>query len=349
MSNVIVAPETRDLAELAGQLSLWLAAQMPGARDLRIENLAYPFGAGQSHETILFDAFWRQDGRDHAQGCVVRIKPTRHTVYPDDLFDQQYQLMRVLHEEGRVRVARPLFFEADPEVLGAPFFVMEKVKGRVAVSVPPYAQSGWVAEATPAQRARLWENGVRQLAAIQSTSLDKVQFLAGAPPARDGLAQEWDKYVRFVAWVQQDRPWPVLERALEQLKARWPANQPAGVVWGDARLGNMMFDDDFQVVAVMDWEQPSLGGALHDLAWWLYLSGIMHGALPGAKPTLEGMGTREETIALWREVTGISTADIEWYEDFTTLKICCLSIRTAGLKGHPLPDEAGMARRLKLA
>jgi len=348
MSNVIVAPQTRDLVELGAQLSRWLAARMPGAQDLRIENLAYPFGAGQSHETILFDAVWRQDGRDHARGCVVRIKPTRHTVYPDDLFDQQYQLMQVLHEEGRVRVARPLFFEADPEVLGAPFFLMEKVKGRVAVSVPPYAQSGWVAEATPAERARLWENGVRQLAAIQSTPLDKVQFLAGAAPARDGLAQEWDKYVRFVDWVQQDRPWPVLERALEQLQSRWPANQPAGVVWGDARLGNMMFDENFQVVAVMDWEQPSLGGALHDLAWWLYLSGMMHGALPGAKPTLEGMGTREETIALWREVTGISTADIEWYEDFTILKICCLSIRTAGLKGHPLPDEAGMAKRLKL-
>jgi aminoglycoside phosphotransferase (APT) family kinase protein len=110
-----------------------------------------------------------------------------------------------------------------------------------------------------------------------------------------------------------------------------------------------MFDENFEVVAVMDWEQPSLGGALHDLAWWLYLSGMMHGALPGVKPALEGMGTREETIALWREVTGVSTADIEWYEDFTTLKICCLSIRTAGLRGHPLPDEAGMAKRLKLA
>ncbi|CAN7395770.1 phosphotransferase family protein [Phenylobacterium sp. LjRoot219] len=348
MSNVIVAPEVRDLSRLADQLGRWLAVQIPGAQDVRIENLAYPFGAGQSHETILFDAAWRQDGRDVAQGCVVRIRPTRHTVYPDTLFEEQYRLMHLLHDEGRVRVARPLWFEPDAEVLGAPFFVMEKVKGRVAVSVPPYAQSGWVAEATPAQRARMWENGVRQLAAIQSTPLDKLQFLAGPAHARDGLAQEWDKYVRFVAWVQEDRPWPVLERAIERLKSSWPANQPAGVVWGDARLGNMMFDETFEVVAVMDWEQPSLGGALHDLAWWLFISGMMHGALPGARPTLEGMGTREETIALWGEVTGISTADIEWYEDFTALKICCLSIRTAGLRGHPLPDEAWLAQRLKV-
>jgi aminoglycoside phosphotransferase (APT) family kinase protein len=112
-------------------------------------------------------------------------------------------------------------------------------------------------------------------------------------------------------------------------------------------LGNMMFDAKFDVVAVMDWEQPSLGGALHDLAWWLVLSEQRHGAAAG-RSHLEGMGTREETIALWREITGVSTAEIEWYEDFTALKLSCLGIRTAQLKNAPPPDEAWLARRLKL-
>jgi aminoglycoside phosphotransferase (APT) family kinase protein len=101
------------------------------------------------------------------------------------------------------------------------------------------------------------------------------------------------------------------------------------------------------VAAVMDWEQPSLGGALNDLAWWLVISEMMHGAQPG-RPHMEGMGTREETIALWHEVTGISTDDIEWYEDFTKLKLSCLAIRTTSLRGLPAPDESGMAKRLKV-
>lgn len=345
--GVIVAPETRDLDDLAGQLAAWLQGRIAGSKDLRVENLAYPHGAGRSHETILFDARWSADGRPQAQSCVVRIKPMRHTVFPDDLFAQQHRVMQVLHEQGRVRVARPLWFEADATLLGAPFFVMERVRGRVAVSVPPYAQEGWVAEATPAQRARMWENGVRQLAAIQSTPLDSVQFLRGPEGAEEGLAQEWDKYVRFVAWVSRDRPWPVLEKGLERLRANWPANQPPGLVWGDARLGNMMFDGNFEVVAVMDWEQPSLGGALHDLAWWLVLSDTMHGAASG-RPPLDGMGTREETIALWRELTGISPADIEWYEDFTHLKMSCTGVRLAQLGKMPIPDEAWLARRLKV-
>jgi aminoglycoside phosphotransferase (APT) family kinase protein len=347
MENVIVAPQVRELDVLARQLESWLQARVPEAESLRVENLSYPFGAGRSHETILFDVSWVADGRRVRNEWVVRIKPTRHTVFPDDLFEQQYRVMRVVHEHGAVRVARPLWFETDASLLGAPFFVMERRRGRVAVSIPPYTTTGWVSEATPAQRAKMWENGVRQLAAIQSVPLSSVQFLQGSEGARDGLAQEWNKYVRFVDWISEERRWPVLQAALERLKASWPVNQPPGLVWGDARIGNMMFDESFEVVAVMDWEQPSLGGALHDLAWWLYLSNQMHGATAD-RPHLQGMGTREQTIALWSELTGISTADIEWYEDFTALKVSCTGIRLATLKGGELYDEAWLAKRLKV-
>jgi aminoglycoside phosphotransferase (APT) family kinase protein len=344
----LVAPEVRDLDPLAHQLVAWMGGRMPEARDIHVANLTYPSGAGQSHETILFDASWTEGGRRVEQGMVVRIKPGRHTVYPDDLFDEQLKVMRLLRDSGKVRVAKIFWSEDDPSILGAPFFVMEKLRGRVAVSVPPYRDSGWVAEATPAQRAKMWENGIRQLAAIQTVPLDDYGFLEGPANARSGLEQEWDKFVRFADWVSQDKPRPVLQQALQGLRDRWPKNQPAGLVWGDARIGNMMFNDDFEVAAVMDWEQPSLGGALHDLAWWTTLGETMHGATAD-KPHLEGAWTREATIALWREITGVPTDDIEWYEDFTRLKIACLGLRTARLKGWPAPTDADLAQRLKLA
>jgi aminoglycoside phosphotransferase (APT) family kinase protein len=345
----IVAPETRDLDTLASQLSGWLGERLPGARDIRIANLAYPRGAGLSHETILFDAQWSDGDERQDQGFVVRIKPTRHQVFPDDLFDEQYQLMRALHADGRVRVAKTFWFESDPTLLGAPFFLMEKKVGRVAVSMPPYADSGWVADATPAQRATMWEAGVRQLAAIQSVPLEPLRFLAGTTPgAREGLAQEWDKYRRFIAWAADDTFRPVLEAGMERLEKSWPKNQPSGLVWGDARLGNMMFDENFDVVAVMDWEQPSLGGALHDLAWWLVLSDLHHNAT-ATRPRLAGMGTHDETIALWRDVTGISTDDIEWYEEFVHLKMSCCSLSTAKLGRFPGLGPEAMARRLKVS
>lgn len=348
MSDVIVAPATRDLDDLARDLAGWMAARLPGASDIVIDNLAYPRGAGQSHETILFDAKWKEGGQDRAQGCVVRIKPSSFTVFVDTLFEEQYKVMQVLHEGGYVRVAKPLWFEEDELILGNSFFVMEKVHGRVPVSIPPYAREGWLSEATPEQCRKLWRNAVVQLAAVQKVPLDKLDFLKGPPGAESGLAQEWDKYERGAAWVQEHVGSPALQRALERLKSLWPSNQPEGLVWGDARIGNMMFDDNFEVVAVMDWEQPSLGGALHDLAWFLVLSETMHGRSTQMGAYLEGMGTREETIARWEELTGKSAADVEWYEDFTHFKMTCTGLRMGHWRGSQMMDEATIARRLKV-
>ncbi len=347
MSDVIVAPEMRDLDELAGQLGAWLSGKIAGAKGLVVTDLSYPRGAGQSHETILFTAIWNGGSLEG----VVRIKPGDFTVFPDNLFDEQFQVMQVMHDSGIVRVAEPLWLEQDTSVLGRPFFVMRKVIGRVPVSVPPYSQSGWVCDASPAQRRRMWESGVRQLAAIQLVSLDNLHFLAGPAHARHGLAQEVDKYRRFAAWLAEQPAsrslTAIIERGLDRLEAAWPANQPAGLVWGDARLGNMMFDANFAVVAVMDWEQPSLGGALHDLAWFVTMGEVWHSPRDG-RPWFEGMGTRAETIALWEEVSGKSAADLEWYEDFTRIKMSCTGIRLDQLRSTVTYTEASLARRLKL-
>jgi aminoglycoside phosphotransferase (APT) family kinase protein len=321
---------------------------MPQARDIAVRNLTYPSGAGMSHETILFDAAWSEDGRAVHQGLVVRVKPVANMVFPDDLFDSQYRVMRLIHDRQWIPVAEPLWFEARDTVIGAPFFVMKKVAGRVPVSQPPYAERGWIVDASPAQRATLWENAVRTLAAIHRLPVGEFAFLAGPEGAASGLEQEWDKYRRFVEWVSAERRWPVLDAAVRMLRERWPANQPPGLVWGGAEMVNMMFDENFAVAAVMDWEQPSLGGPLNDLAWWLYMADMKHGPASG-RPPLAGLGTRADTIALWSEATGISARDIDWYEDFMALKIACLGTRMMTMRGMPPPDHAALARRFGIA
>lgn len=348
MSDVIVAPAMRDLDELARELEGWLATKLSGASDIRVDNLDYPRGAGQSHETILFDAHWRAGGEQHEQGMVVRIKPSAFTVFVDTLFEEQYKVMQVLHEAGYVRVAKPLWFEEDSAILGNCFFVMEKKAGRVPVSHPPYAKEGWLSQATPEQCRKLWENAVDQLAAVQRVPLGKVQFLKGPPGAESGLAQEWDRYERGAAWLQEHVGSPALKRALERLKSLWPKNQPEGLVWGDARIGNMMFDENFEVVTVMDWEQPSLGGALHDLAWFCVLSETMHGRNSQMGEHLEGMGTREETIERWERLTSKSSVDLDWYEDFTHFKMTTTGMRMGYWRGSQMFGEEDIAKRLKV-
>ena len=322
----IVAPATRDLDTLAAAMAGWLGERMPGARDISVSNLAYPLGAGMSHETILFDADWTEGGEPRRRGLVVRIKPTGDaTVYQDDMFEPQYRLMRLMHETGLVRVAEPLWFEPDPTLLGAPFFVMAKLAGRVAVSYPPYARQGWlVDDATPDDRRVMWEDSVTQLALIQRVDAAQAPFVI-MPGRPTGFEQEIDRWRRYMEWIDPAGELRLLRDGFDRLIANAPANRPEGIVWGDARLGNMMIGADYRVVAVMDWEQPSLGGALHDLGWWL-LSDRNATVNQGIAP-LAGMGTREETIALWARVSGKSAAGIEWYEAFVVFKQECLGTR----------------------
>jgi aminoglycoside phosphotransferase (APT) family kinase protein len=331
--GVLVAPAVRDLSVLASQLERWLGTKMPQASDIRTSNLSYPFGAGQSHETILFDASWREGPVRLENGLVVRIKPTSFTVYLDDMFVEQHRLMKVVHESGVVPIAEPLWFEEDPALLGAPFFVMQKVTGRVAVSIPSYLDVGWVADATATQRKALWLNSVRTLAAIQRLPLSSVQFLE-RPGVGDGFDQEWDRWRRYLDFLQTVRPLPAFQDVWRRLEGSRPDNRPAGLVWGDARLGNMMAGEDFSIVAVMDWEQTSLGGALHDLAWWVLMEKLKVRVRGSSLP---GLGDRADTIALWRDETGISVADIDWYEAFAALKAACLATNMLDMRGDKPP------------
>lgn len=328
----IVAPNVRALDELAVTLVGWLGTRLESASDICVTNLSYPLGAGMSHETILFDAAWREAGAEKSQGMVVRIKPTSNTVYPDDLFVQQYQVIELMDRHGAVRVAKPLWFEADGSILGAPFFVMEKVHGRVTVSYPPYSKSGWLVETAPADRRTIWRSAVSQLAAIQTVPVADALFLT-LPGGPDGFDQESDRWRRYIDWVDPKGERKLLRDIFDRMLAMAPANRPEGIVWGDSRIGNMMIGPNNQVAAVMDWEQPGLGGALHDLGWWLhhdYNQTIGQGIAP-----LDGMGSRDETIALWSEVSGKSAEGIDWYEAFACLKMEALAIRMMDLRDMP--------------
>jgi aminoglycoside phosphotransferase (APT) family kinase protein len=334
-STGIVAPNVRDLGTLERTLHNWLQAKMPQAKDLHLANFAYPRGAGLSHETILFDAQWTENSREQSEGMVIRIKPSSHTVYQDDMFEEQFRIMEAVHRQGRVPIAAPLWFEDDNSLVGAPFFVMKKKTGNVPVSFPPYAREGWLMDLSSDERHKIWRNGVTALGNIQRLPLAEVGFLDPANSFPDGFEQEWDRWHRYAEWAKAGRSYPFLDKVWSLLSESRPKTRQPGVVWGDARIGNMMFGKDCSVVAVMDWEQTSLGGALHDLAWWTFL-GRLETSSQGL-PTPAGFGTREDTIALWQEVTGIDASEIEWYERFVGFKTACLAVRTLELRDMNRP------------
>ena len=130
-------PQQRDLEVARGALSRWLADRL-GARDVTLSDITGPAFTGFSNETLLFDAEWIAEGERHRQGMVARVKPTAYTIFLESVFEEQYRVMEALGRQSEVLVPPVVGYESDESVLGAPFFVMQKIDGRIPEDNPPY-------------------------------------------------------------------------------------------------------------------------------------------------------------------------------------------------------------------
>src|SRR5262245_26762028 len=145
----------------------WLRRQLPDARDLEVSSLRAP-KAGVSNETFLFETTYR-DGTGEArhERLVARLEPRDFLVFPEYDLERQYEVMARLAGSG-VPVPRVRWLERDPDVLGSAFYVMDAVDGDVPSEVPSYHVFGWVHDAPPERRARIWWHGLEVLARIHA-------------------------------------------------------------------------------------------------------------------------------------------------------------------------------------
>jgi aminoglycoside phosphotransferase (APT) family kinase protein len=331
----------RDLAETRVVLAAWLRGRIEDATDVEVGEPTYPVGSGLSNETILFQVRIHADGQVRTEDLVLRIHPGDFQLYLDPNFRTQFDLLAALHAEGSVRVPEVIWYEDDRDVLGHEFFVMRRIWGRVPVSAPVYNVGGWLADATPAQRRTAWTSAMEQLCRIHLIPAETVSFLDKPALGKDPLEQQLSYWEQALAWATSDTPGAAALETLGWLRAHVPAQEP-GLSWGDARIGNIMFGDDFEVVGVVDWEQASLGGPLQDLGWWLQMD--EHHSIRQGVTRLDGLGTREETIDFWEQRVGrrVDGGDLHWHEVFAAFKLMVIGRRVGELGGAgPLMPKSG--------
>jgi aminoglycoside phosphotransferase (APT) family kinase protein len=338
-------PAQRDPAETRRRLAGWLAGR-PGITEATVGELEAPAATGFSNETVLFDATWREGGRPVQARLVARIQPRHHAVFPDLDVSRQYRVMAALAGTD-VPVPRLRWLEDDPAVLGTPFFVMDRIEGRIPSDTPPYSQEGFLVEATPAQRARLWCSGVDALVAVHRVDWRARRLDALLrPDGQVGVDAELRRWRAYLDWASPDAPVPVAEAAWRWLLAHRPDDPPEGpaLCWGDARISNQVFAD-FRCVGVLDWEMATIGDPRMDLGWWIFLDRHFTEALGVAR--LAGMPSYDETVARWEAATG-RRADpdaVRFWEVFAGFRFAAIMARLARLLADwaVLPMEAGFA------
>ena len=342
-------PEQRDLEATRGILAPWFAANF-GGEDVEVGPIQGPALTGFSNETLLMDVgYTTADGTRRTDGVVVRVKPTAHTVFLESDFEWQYQVLEILGARTNVPVPVMRGFEADASILGAPFFVMDRIDGcRVPADSPPYTIAGWVHDdATPEQRRALVESGLEAMAAVHALDWKQLglDFLDKPQYGALGFEQQLTYYETAFEWAAEGEEQPIVGAALDWVRAHRPVVDPEiTVCWGDARINNQLFDDDCNVAAVLDWEMVTLADPMMDLGWWLFLDMHFHEGF--SKPRLEGFPTREEMVAHYEQVSGRTARDLEFYEIFAGVRfgVVMMRIKSLLVEFELMPADSDMGR-----
>ena len=313
-----------DGEDVASRLAAWLAPRLSG--EVTVELLGVADGGSSDTSFLTVRA-----AGANAMQLVLRREPRDYRVYPDPELDKQVGVLRALAACGGVPVPEVRWFEPDPDVIGTPFFLMSRLGGDAIPNLPSYSQEGWLADATPAQRERLWRSSVAMLARIHQVEPARFGFLARPVDGANGLEQELRYWDRYLAIEVAQPPHPLLPIANRWLAENLPDARPTRFSWGDARLGNMLYRD-FECVCVLDFETASLAGPEADLGWWLFFDEMYCTGMGLAR--LEGLGDRQATIALWESLMGRPAQNMHFYDVLAAFRVALAIERTAMLRAQ---------------
>jgi aminoglycoside phosphotransferase (APT) family kinase protein len=325
----------RDDHVIASGLASWMGHRYPHRTIGGIE-LRRPT-AGWSNETVLVSA--TVSGRP--ERFVVRLPPLVAS-YPDHDLHAQAEVQSLLAQTS-VPVPAVIAVEDDAGFLGAPFLVMQHVDGRVPGQAP--GLDPWLTEASHAEQRRVQDGFVSVLADLHG-------FDAGGAAVtsrlRRGMAAEIAYWSAYVDWSSDGDPPRGLADALEWCTRTSPSQSSlpgpdvrASLLWGDARLGNVMYDDDRRIVAVLDWELASIGPAEMDVAWYLALDELTTKAVGASVPGFRG---REALLQRYRARLGRDLDHLPWHEIFALVRSIAINdkqARLAAAAGVAYPGLAG--------
>jgi aminoglycoside phosphotransferase (APT) family kinase protein len=246
------------------------------------------------------------------------ISPTAHDMA------REYRLLRAFTDHGAsVPVPSPVALCVDTDVLGAPFYLMERLDGLVVreqIPAPLADDPG-----TPVALAHALVDALAAIHAFDWRAGGLADF--GKP---DGyLDRQVPRWLGQLARYKT-RELPEVDEAGEWLAANTPRMQPPTVIHGDYKLDNVMFASTLPVepIAVLDWEQATIGDPLVDVGWLVGLwNETGETAAFGANAPLAhapNLPTRAQLAERYERATGRDLEHLDFYCVLGLFKLACV-------------------------
>jgi aminoglycoside phosphotransferase (APT) family kinase protein len=285
-------------------------------------------GSGQSNPTYLLTVGDRS--------LVLRKQPAGHILPSAHAVDREYRILGAL-ADTEVPVPRPILFHADPGVVGTPFFLMERLEGRI---FPDYALPG----VEPAERRALYLAMAETMARLHRVDW-RARGLADFGRPGNYFARQISRWTR--QWqAARTREDVHVDRLITWLPAHVPPDDDTSIAHGDFRFGNLMFHPtEPRVIGVLDWELSTLGHPLADVAFntiaWR-TSPEEYGGILGLDLAALGIPSREEYLAYYCARAGRAEGPAVFHEAFSLFRMAVIleGIAVRAVQGSAAAGDA---------
>jgi aminoglycoside phosphotransferase (APT) family kinase protein len=255
---------------------------------------------------------------------VLRRPPIGAQIKTAHDMGREFRILTQLHPVY-AKVPRPLLYCEDESILGAPFYVMERVKGIILRAQPPRG-----VDLSQETLRRLSEVFVDNLAEIHSLDYEAAGLASLGSP-RGYVTRQIEGWTKRYFNARTDEV-PEIENLAAWLRVHLPPDSPrASLIHNDYKYDNLVLalDDLTRVVAVLDWEMATIGDPLMDLGtslgYWVEPTDPEEWQQYGFVLTkLPGNFTRRELLDYYSRQTGREIPDPVFYYAYALLKIAVI-------------------------
>ncbi len=293
-----------DVEKLRARLGAYLGAQVGAA--VTVDSFVR-FPAGFSWITYGVDV----TGYPPGSRLILRMGPP-YGLYAPYSAMPEFKSLSALQGSG-VPVPRVFAASDDPAILGAPFFLCQRVDGDTPLPWGGQANKGL----DGARRESLARDFIDALAALHNfdwRATDLASWGEGVDESNVAALQIEQWRERFQRWAM--RPHPMAHRAFAWLSLNQPKARRLAIVHGDYRLGNFL-ERDNRMTAMLDWELVHLGDPVEDIGW-AFLPQYRAGT-----GLVCGLASEEEFLSRYEALAGFSVdrQALRFYIVFSLLKL----------------------------
>jgi aminoglycoside phosphotransferase (APT) family kinase protein len=232
---------------------------------------------------------------------------------------REFRVLQALEKAGYTKMPHPISCCEDESVIGAPFFLMEKVEGMIIRNRPPV-------EASSSFFQSLSQSALDVLIELHSLELSASGLGALGKPEGYALRQVQGWAERFQKAKTSEVP--LIEKAFEWLLASLPTISDVASIHNDFKFDNLVISTSGEVQAVLDWEMATVGDPLMDLgttlAYWaeaedediLKMFNLSY---------VPGNFTRREVIDYYGSRTGRNVSEMGFYYVFGLCKVATIA------------------------